>query len=163
MKKFVVALSALLLLGAAAVFAAQGVHGRDGRGFHKRGEMGRHGGHMGMVHHIVKALDLTESQKTAARQLHEEAAEKVKPLREQHREQMAEVHELLDTASPDPTVVGQKLIAAHSTRDQIKAVHEETMARFSTLLNAEQKAKLAELHERHEERRFGFDHDGPGF
>ena len=161
MKKFVLALSALLLLGAAGVFAAQGIHGRGGhdggRGFHKRGEISHQ-----MGEHIAKALDLTESQKTAARQLHQEAADKVKPLREQHREQMAEVHELLDTANPDPTVVGQKMIAAHATRDQIKAVHEETMARFSTLLNAEQKAKLAELHERFEDHH-GFDHDGPGF
>ena len=157
MKKFVLALSALLVIGTAAVFAAQGMHG--GRGFHKRGEMGGdHWGRMGA--HLAKALDLTESQQTAARQLHQEAAAKAKPLREQHREQMAEVHELLDTASPDPTVVGQKMIAAHATRDQIKAIHEDIMTRFSALLNAEQKAKLAELHERFEERH-GFDHDGP--
>lgn len=158
MKKFVLALSALLVIGTAAVFAGQGMHG--GHGFHKRGERGGdHWGRMGA--HIAKALDLTVSQQAAARQLHQEAADKVKPLREQHREQMAEVHELLDTASPDPTVVGQKLIAAHATRDQIKAIHEDTMTRFSALLNAEQKAKLAELHERFGERH-GFDHDGPG-
>jgi Spy/CpxP family protein refolding chaperone len=152
MKKFVLALSALLLIGSAAVFAAQG-HGH-GRG-HARGGFSAH-----MGAHLAKVLDLTASQQAAAREIHQEVAEKAKPLREQHREQMEEVHELLDTANPDATVVGQKLIAAHATREQIKALHEEAMTRFSALLNAEQKAKLAELHEEHEGR-FGFGH-GPG-
>lgn len=151
MKKLVLALSALLLIGTAAVFAAQG-HDR-GRG-HARGEFGHR-----MGAHLAKMLDLTASQQAAARQIHQEVAEKAKPLREQHRDQMEEVHELLDTASPDPTTVGQKLIAAHATRDQIKALHEEAMTRFTDLLNAEQKAKLEELHEKHEGR-FGFGH-GP--
>lgn len=150
MKKFVLALSALLLIGSAAVFAAQS-HGH-GRG-HARGEIGHR-----MGAHLAKVLDLTESQQTAARQIHQEVAEKAKPLREQHHEQMDEVHELLDSANPDATVVGQKMIAAHATREQIKALHEEAMTRFSALLNAEQKAKLEDLHEEHKGR---FDH-GPG-
>ncbi|HEX2224933.1 MAG TPA: periplasmic heavy metal sensor [Thermoanaerobaculia bacterium] len=153
MKKFVLALSALLLIGSAAVFAAQG-HGH-GRG-HARGEFGHR-----MGAHLAKVLDLTESQQTAARQIHQEVAEKAKPLREQHRDQMEEVHELLDTTNPDPTTVGQKMIAAHATRDQIKALHEEAMTRFTALLNAEQKAKLEDLREEHEGR-FGFGH-GPGW
>jgi len=140
---------AVLMVGAALALHAQGpgsVH-----------RMGGHGGHMGgadhmkgMVEHISKALDLTDAQKAAAKKIHEEIAAKAEPLMEQRHQQMKEIHALLDGANPDATEIGQKMIASHAIGEQIKALHEEAMTKFSTVLNADQLEKLKKMHEMHE-------------
>ena len=140
------ALAAILLAGVAA-FAA-GVH--DGMWKHRGGpgEMGAH--HAAM---IAQALDLTDAQKAAAKTLHEELAAKAEPLMEQHHQQMAEIEALLDGGNPDAAEIGQKVIAAHATRQQLKTLHEGFKSRFSALLNADQLAKLQQLEAlRHEAR-----------
>jgi Spy/CpxP family protein refolding chaperone len=151
MKKiFALCFGAVLLVGAALALHAQGPGS-----LHR---MGGHGGHMGamdadhmkgMEEFLAKALDLTDAQKAAARKIHEEIAAKAMPLMEQHRQQMEEVHALLDGANPDATEIGQKVIAAHATGEQLKALHEEAMAKFTPLLNADQLEKLKKLHEMH--------------
>jgi Spy/CpxP family protein refolding chaperone len=150
------ALSAALVLGAAALWAQPGFH-------HKRGGpggmMADHAEHFDF---IARALDLTDEQKAAAKKIHEEIAAKAEPLMEQHRQQMEEVHTLLDGDNPDATLIGQKVIAAHATGEQLKALHEEAMAKFSALLNADQQAKLKKFQEMHHERE-GFGPPGPGF
>jgi Spy/CpxP family protein refolding chaperone len=150
---------AVLLVGAALALHAQGpgsMHHMGGHG----GHMGAMGGadHMkGMVEFISKALDLTDAQKAAAKKIHEEIASKAEPLMEQHHQQREEIHALLDGANPDATEIGQKVIAAHATGEQLKALHEEAMAKFSTLLNADQLEKLKKIHEMHG------GHEGPEF
>jgi Spy/CpxP family protein refolding chaperone len=140
--------AALVLLGAAFAVHAQG-HG----GFH--GKMGGHmaGDHMaGMEHHeemMAKALDLTADQTAAAKKLHAELLAKAQPLMTQHHQQMDEIKTLLDGASPDATEIGQKMITAHATGQQLKALHEDFMARFSTLLTADQKTKLGQMKQMH--------------
>lgn len=147
MKKiFALCFGAVLLVGAALALHAQGPGS-----LHR---MGGHGGHMGamdadhmkgMEEFLAKALDLTDAQKAAARKIHEEIAAKAMPLMEQHRQQMEEVHALLEGANPDATEIGQKVIAAHASMKQIEALHEEGMERFKALLTEEQKAKLETL------------------
>jgi Spy/CpxP family protein refolding chaperone len=143
---------AVLLVGAALALHAQGpgsVHRMGGHG----GHMGAMGGadHMkGMVEHISKALDLTDAQKAAAKKIHEEIAAKAEPLMEQRHKLMEEVHALLEGANPDATEIGQKMIASHAVGEQLKALHEEAMTKFSTVLNADQLEKLKKMHEMHE-------------
>ena len=143
------ALCAVLMLGATVLLAQPGFHHRGGPG---------KGGHADF---LARALDLTDEQKAAAKVIHEDVEAKAEPVMEQHREQMEEVHALLDGANPDATEIGRKMIAAHATRRQLKALHEETMAKFSALLNAEQLEKLKELKERHHGPE-GFGHRGLG-
>ena len=152
MKKILtLALGAVLLLGATVLFAQPGFH-------HKRG----HGGPGGHEEFLTRALDLTDDQKAAAKAIHEGVEAKAEPLMEQHREQMEEIHALLDGANPDATEIGRKMITAHATRQQLKAVHEEAMTKISALLNAEQLEKFKKFQERHHDRE-GFGPPGPGF
>jgi Spy/CpxP family protein refolding chaperone len=145
--------AAALVVGAAFALHAQG------SGFH---HMGGHMEHMGgpegmahMVEFVGRALSLTDAQTAAAKKLHEETFAKAGPLMEQHHQQMEEIHALLDGDNPDATEIGQKMIAAHATGEQLKAIHEAAMTKFSALLNADQLEKFKKLQEMH--------HDGgPG-
>jgi len=154
MKKILtLSFAAALVVGAALALHAQGP------GSH---HMGGHMAHMGgpegmaqMMEHVSKALSLTDTQKAAAKKLHEETFAKAGPLMEQHHQQMEEIHALLDGDNPDATEIGQKMIAAHATGEQLKALHEAAMAKFSALLNADQLEKFKKFKDMH--------HDGgPG-
>ena len=123
-----------------------------------RGEPGEM--HTDMMEAHFAALGLTEDQKTQAKQLHEELRAKAEPLMEQVREQHEAVETMLESANPDPTAVGRQVIAAHQTREQLKALHEDFKTRFTALLTAEQKEKLEQFHERHDD---GERHHGPAF
>ena len=98
---------------------------------------------------FAEALDLTDEQKEAAKQIHEEIWAKVEPLAEQHRQQFEEIHALLDAGNVNATEIGQKVIAAHASMKQVEALHEEGMERFKALLTEEQKAKLEALEKEH--------------
>ncbi len=148
------ALCAVLMLGATVLLAQPGFHHRGGPG---------KGGHADF---LARALDLTDEQKAAAKEIHEEAEAKAETTREQHREQMEEIRAFLDGTNPDATQIGQKMIAAHATRQQLKALHQEAMTKLSALLNAEQLEKFKGFQEKLQERHHGpegFGHRGPGF
>lgn len=146
MKKIAFAMMALLLTMAAFHAVQAGEH----KIVHKT-VMGHGGpgGHEGFEAHLASALDLTEDQKAGAKKLHEEIFAKSEPLMEQHSQQMEAVHALLNSDNPDATEVGTKMIEAHGYMKQIRALHEDGMARFSTLLTAEQKTKFDELKKSH--------------
>jgi Spy/CpxP family protein refolding chaperone len=147
------------------VAAAFALHAEGPGCPHSMGMM--HGGmmHGDMEQHMefmAKALDLTDEQKAAAKKIHAEVFAKAKPLMEQSEKQWQEIHDMLESGSTDATAIGQRMIAAHASREELKALHEDAMAKFSALLNAEQLEKLnkfKEMHEREGDR--GHDH-GPG-
>lgn len=119
------------------------------------------GGHMRMMMHgdvgaLVAGLNLTDEQKAEGRKIHEETFAKAHPLMEQAREAMEKVHDLLDSSNPNPTEVGQRMIAAHAIHQQLKALHEDAMARFSALLTPEQLEKFKENQEERGEHRDRF-------
>ena len=130
---------AVLLLGFGLVAWA------DGPGGHHKG-MRNHEEHL---EHMAKLLGLTDEQKIAGKKIHEEVMAKAGPLQEQHRQLMEEVHALLEGDNPDPAEVGRKMIAAHAAKQQLGVLHEDAMARFGTVLNAEQLEKLKTLHQEH--------------
>ena len=147
--------AAALVVGAAFALHAQGPDFH-----HKGGHMGHMGGPEGMaqmMEHVSKVLSLTDTQKAAAKKIHEETFAKAGPLMEQQHQQREEIHALLDGANPDATEIGQKMIAAHATDEQLKALHEAAMAKFGALLNADQLEKFKNLKEMHH----GPGHDGP--
>jgi Spy/CpxP family protein refolding chaperone len=113
------------------------------------GPMGKSGA-AGMEEHLASALNLTDAQKASAKQIHADLMTKAQPLMTKMRQQRDELKTLLNGTNPDATEVGQKVIAAHDTRNQLKALHEDFANRFSALLNADQKAKFQAMRQRFE-------------
>lgn len=142
-KRILFSLMAALLLVAGAALA--GDHFKQAMGHGHGGP----GGHMAAMHGIVSELGLSEEQKEAAKQIHEEIWARAEPLMEQHHQQMEEIHALLDAGNANAAEIGQKMITAHASKKQLEAAHEEGMARFKALLTEEQKARLEELMKDH--------------
>jgi Spy/CpxP family protein refolding chaperone len=137
-RTFALILGAILLVGASAFAAGIGGHGAG------NGKM--------MQHHaafLAKTLSLTADQQTAAKKLHEDLAAKAQPLMAQHRQQMQEIHALLDGGSADAADIGQKTIDAHATGQQLKALHDDFTTKFSALLTPDQLTKFQQLQAAH--------------
>lgn len=141
MKRILFSLIAALVLVTGVALA--------GETFHKVHVRGPHMGAFGHGPEIAEKLGLSEEQKEAAKELHEELMAKAHPVMEQHHQQMEEIHGLLDAGNANATEIGQKMIAAHATRKQLEAIHEEGFERFASQLTEEQKAKLEELKKDH--------------
>lgn len=133
-------LGTFLLVGASAFAAGAEGHGKAA-------------GHAGMMHHraafLAKTLNLTADQQAAAKKLHEDLAAQAEPLMAQHRQQMQEIHTLLDGGSADAATIGQKTIDAHATGQQLKALHDDFTTKFSALLTPDQLAKFQQIQASH--------------
>lgn len=151
MKKIVMTSLLLSLMVVGGVALAQG-H----MGMMKHRMPGPDGGEF--VAHIAEMLDLTQEQQDAAKQIHEATFAKAKPVMEQHEAQMDEIETLLDSGKATAQEVGTKVIAAHATRTQLKAIHEEAMAQFKALLTDEQKAKLETMEDHHSDMKVRMHH-----
>lgn len=132
-----------------------------GAGFRDRPGPGLRGGHGpgGGFLPPPGYLDLTAEQKAAAEDLREQARAELEPLHEQVRTQWEQLRTMLDADNPDATAVGQRLIAIHQQRDEIRTRLESYGQRFAALLTPEQLAKWENFKELRHARRPG--HDGP--
>ena len=165
MKKltWVLALGALVF-GAALASADHGPRGMRMRVRH--GDHLRHAGHDGHIRggiwqseHLARMLDLTAEQRTAAKALSEDFAAQAEPLWTSAREQRRQVHEMIEGANPNATAIGERMIAVHQVHQQLKALHESFDAKFSALLDADQREDFEEMRESRK-LRFGFPEDG---
>ena len=104
---------------------------------------------------LAKALNLTADQQAAAAKLHADLAASAQPLRVQHRQQMQEIHTLLDNGSAGAAEIGQKMIDAHATGQQLKALHDDFKTKFSALLSPDQLAKFQQIQAAHPGMRHG--------
>ena len=120
--------------------------GQSAFGMHDGMRGGMHGGGR-----MADSLNLTADQQTAAKKLREDMRAKAEPLMDQVRQQMDELETLLDTAHPDATEVGNKVLAAHATREQLRALHDSFETKFGALLNADQLAKFQQLQSQRKE------------
>lgn len=134
------ALSAALVLGASFAVQAQ----MHGHGMHGKGMMVNHEAY------LTKALNLTADQQTAVTKLHQDLMAKSQPLMQQYHQQTAEIKTLLDGVNPDATEIGQKTIAAHATKQQLKALHDDFHTKLTALLTPDQKAKLQQMDQAHQ-------------
>jgi Spy/CpxP family protein refolding chaperone len=134
----------LAVLLATAAFAQHGPHMKM-----------RHGGDSDhLAEMLAEHLDLNDSQKATLKTLQAEMDAKVEPLLEQHRQIFEQVHEALEAGNADPTELGNQMIAGWALMKQVRAAHEEALAKLSPVLSAEQKAKLEKMKEHHEKMRF---------
>jgi len=125
------AFAALALAGGLALPA---VGRAEGYGMH--GGMGMHG------RHLADSLNLSADQQASAKKLRDDMRAKAEPLFQQARQQWQELQTLLDGAHPDAAEVGAKAIAAHNTREQLRALRQDFDTKFSALLNADQLQKF---------------------
>jgi Spy/CpxP family protein refolding chaperone len=113
------ALSSLVLFGQPAVYAQK----EAGKGQHAGEKHGR------PLARLVKALNLTEDQKT-----------KIKPI-------LQEEHTQLKALRADTTLTPEQ------KKEKMKAIHQDSMAKIRPLLTAEQQQKLDTLKNKMKERR----------
>ncbi len=137
-RTLILLLGAILLVGASAFAAGPGGHWKTAGD--PAAMMQQHEAR------LAKALSLTADQQAAAQKLHQSLAASAQPLMAQHRQQMQEIHALLDGGNADPAEIGQKMIDAHATGQQLKALHDDFNTKFSALLNPDQLAKFQQLH-----------------
>lgn len=136
---------------AVAAFARQ-----DGpRGPHGPGGPG--GPHGSIVEHLGRALDLTDAQKTQVKQIEDSLRESTKSLHEQLMKSggggpLDGFREGFDEAA-----VRAAAQARAGVHVELEVAHARAMSQIYSILTAEQKAKLAELRQKFEQRR----HDGP--
>lgn len=119
----------------------------------------------GFVAGLTRALSLTAEQQTAITTLYNTLQTNLQKVRDQHETQIEEIHTLLDADNPDPLVIGQKVIAAHATREQGEALFETFATQVSALLTPDQLTKFEALlaaNDGHGPFGFGLGR-GPGF
>jgi Spy/CpxP family protein refolding chaperone len=134
-------LGAVLLVGATAFAAGAGNHWKTAG---DPAQMAQH--HAAF---LAKALNLTADQQAAATKLHADLAASAQPLSVTHRQQMQEIHTLLDNGSASAAEIGQKMIDAHVTGQQLKALHDDFNTKFGALLNPDQLAKFQQIQAAH--------------
>jgi hypothetical protein len=70
-----------------------------------------------------------------------------------------ELHGLLDSGSPDPAAVGERVLALHGLREELRQARESFASEFAALLTEEQRFAWEALRE----ARGPLGPDGPGF
>ena len=144
---------AALVLGV-GVYAQHegGPHGPGGPGFgHGRGP-GGHGGPGDMLGHFARELNLTDAQQAQVRQLVEAFHEKNKALLEQGFRDGGGPFEGL-AENFDEAAVRAAAQSRASAHVELEVAHAKLMSQVYALLTADQKAKLAELKTKFEQRR----------
>src|SRR6185295_13641446 len=117
------ALAAFTILGLAALPAAAQPH------HHGMPADMNAGDHEAFFAHLADALGLTDAQRASAKKIHEELAAKATPIQDKARALHDEIDQLLEVATPDPTAIGNKMIAMHGLHKQLAALHEQGKAR----------------------------------
>src|SRR5215207_3685763 len=144
------ALAAALMLTAAA-FAQHGPGGP-----HDPGGPGRHGGHGGpgsLLGHFSQVLNLTDAQKAQIKQLEDGFRESTKGLHEQlGKAGPGGPFEVLNGGAFDEAAVRAAAQARANLQVELEVAHARFFSQVYALLTAEQKAKLAELHQQMQER-----------
>ncbi len=145
------ALAAALMLGV-GVYAQHegGPHGPGGPGF---GHGHRGPGRLGdMLGHFARELNLTDAQQAQIKQLVDAFHEKNKSLLEQGFKDGGGPFEGL-SENFDEAAVRAAAQARAATHVELEVAHARLMSQVYALLTAEQKAKLAELKTKFEQRR----------
>ncbi|HEV8578190.1 MAG TPA: Spy/CpxP family protein refolding chaperone [Thermoanaerobaculia bacterium] len=146
-----------------ALWAAQGSRRNTGTTSGTSSSGTATSGAANFVDHLARILNLTAEQKTAIQTLYDTLQTNVQPLRDQHKAQLEEIRTLLDETDPDPTTIGEKVIASHATIKQIEALFDNFATQVKALLTAEQLEKFETFLEMHDGHLpFGFG-PGPGF
>lgn len=105
---------------------------------------------------LAEFLELSESQREQLAALHEEILGGVAERFAELREEFAAVHELAGADAPDPTAIGELVIAMHREHQSLAADRERFHEEAEKLLTPEQTERFEAWHA----ARPGFDEDG---
>ncbi len=102
---------------------------------------------LGLSPACMEALALSESQRSSLAQSSTEFATAVQTLADQRRGFHDQIEAALEAATPDPTAIGNLVIADHGVAVQVQAARAQQLSRFVALLNTEQAATYTSLRE----------------
>lgn len=141
-------LSLTALLGAGAL-GAQPMHDRDDG---PEGEMccGENGErHM---ERMARELNLTKEQQAKAKAMREKREPAMKAQMEKMKPLHEELRKLLEAEKVDLAAVKSKLQAISAVQVEMRMLHIQGRLEFESILTAEQKAKMREMHKQHMDR-----------
>ncbi len=138
---------AATLLMTVAAFAQHGPGGPHGPGV-----PGHHGGQGGpggsIVEHLSQALGLTDAQKTQIKQIEDSFRESTQALHEQLRAAgPGDPFSALKDGAFDEAAVRASAQARAAIQVELEVAHAKMFSQVYAALTAEQRAKLAELHQ----------------
>jgi Spy/CpxP family protein refolding chaperone len=126
--------TAALALATGAVAASAQPPGLDGPG--------GMGPRMGRAEGMARYLGLSETQKEQVRKLMEGRRAEHQALREQLGANSEQLEKALESASPEPVVVGDLAIEGHRLREQGRALREAQDKAVRGILTPEQQTKF---------------------
>ena len=94
---------------------------------------------------IAAALGLTDQQKAVWEGAFSTMRASAQPLHAQAKAIRTEIDALFAQGNPDPALLGQKMIAMHAVREQLKQARAAMESTTTSVLTAEQKVKLDAL------------------
>jgi Spy/CpxP family protein refolding chaperone len=94
---------------------------------------------------VIRTLGLTEAQQAEWETMLANLRATLAPLREQLKNGEEALRDLLRQSNPDPTRIGELVLASKQVREQMGAAHQAYLQGFEGMLTLEQKAKLAFL------------------
>ena len=135
-----------------AAFAQHGPGGPGGhRGLHGPGGPGGPGG--SLLGHFSQVLNLTDAQKAQIKQLEDGFRESTKSLHEQlEKAGPGDPFDAVTSGTFDEAAVRAAAQARANLHVELEVAHAKFFSQVYALLTAEQKAKLAELHQQMQER-----------
>jgi Spy/CpxP family protein refolding chaperone len=94
---------------------------------------------------VAEYLQLTDAQRTSARELFAKQREAARPIFEQQRNLREQLDSMLDDANSSDAALGQLVKQIRANRRSLESAREQGKASFEALLDASQKAKLEQL------------------
>jgi Spy/CpxP family protein refolding chaperone len=91
---------------------------------------------------VVQYFDLTPEQVDQIKGFLETRKAVVEPLMKQIAEKEKDLRDLLGTANPDPTAVGNLTVAIHGLRDQVREAQDQFDTSLDGILTPDQLTKL---------------------
>jgi len=93
----------------------------------------------------VEALDLTDQQINAMREINQSSYEQTRELRIQLMDSMYELKQLRLQKNPDQTSLDAKIKEINNLQEKIHTISQQSREQYQSLLSDEQKNKLQEL------------------
>src|SRR5437870_3840965 len=104
-------------------------------------------GQAGQSVRLKRFLALTETQVTGVSALMKKHRRAAFPLRQDMRARNQELQKALETPEPNPSAVGQLVIARRGLNKQLRALNVKLRSDIAALLTPEQKQKFEQLNE----------------
>jgi Spy/CpxP family protein refolding chaperone len=97
---------------------------------------------------LTVALQLTDSQKTQAKGIFQDARQSTQPIRQQLQQERLSIRAAIE-AGKSPQEVQQMASAEGNELAQLAGIRAATMAKFHAILTPDQQAKLTALQQTH--------------